>query len=169
MDKIAKEAMKEKEKLVANAKTVLMSTVDSDGSPNVSYAPCLIDNSMNLYVYLSKLSKHTNNLLNIDKVSVMIIQDEFQSDNIFARKRFTMDCVSSVIDREENDWIEKMDDMEGKFGESIKFLRTLTDFYLFRFIPSAGLLVYDFGKAFRFVGKNLNDIVHLNEQGHTKN
>tara|TARA_Y100000590_G_scaffold266521_1_gene299345 strand:- start:255 stop:767 length:513 start_codon:yes stop_codon:yes gene_type:complete len=168
MDEILQEAIKHKENIINKMKTVILSTVNDKGEPNASYAPCCVDDNNNFFIYISKLSKHTDNLINNPVVSVMIIEDEEKSDNLFARKRLTITSNAEVIERDSDEWISKIELMEDKFGEPIAYLKNLTDFYLFRLQAKEGLLVHGFARAFRFVGQGLDQIKHLNDQGHTE-
>ena len=168
MDEILEEAIKHKENIINKMKTVILSTVNDKGEPNASYAPCCKDDGNDLYIYISKLSKHTDNLINNPVVSVMIIEDEEKADNLFARKRLTITSYAKVIERDSDEWVGKMKLMEHKFGEPIVYLKNLTDFYLFRLEAKEGLLVHGFARAFRFVGQGLDQIKHLNDQGHTE-
>ena len=168
MDKLKIEAFKEKNQMLSNMKSIILSTVDQHGKPNASYAPSVIDENGSFFIYISTLSKHTQNLLNNSKVSMMIIEDETNSENLFARKRFTIKGKSEAIIRDSERWNHKMKLLENKFGESITFLKDLTDFHLFELTPNSGLLVYGFARAFHFTGNDLNTMKHLNEKGHTK-
>ena len=168
MDEILKEAFSEKDKIISKMSTIILSTKCNEGNPNASYAPSVIDSDGFYYIYISRLSKHATNLLNDAKLSVMIIEDESDSKNLFARKRLTMNCISNEIARDTDDWLDKMELMEDKFGESISYLKKLTDFHLFQLKPIDGLLVYDFARAFRFKGIKLDEIQFLNDKGHTK-
>ena len=58
--------------------------------------------------------------------------------------------------------------MENKFGETLSYLKNMTDFNLFKLIPSKGLLVHGFARAFTFSGEKLDEINYLNEVGHSK-
>tara|TARA_Y100001936_G_scaffold252638_1_gene313198 strand:+ start:3145 stop:3654 length:510 start_codon:yes stop_codon:yes gene_type:complete len=167
MDEILKEAHIQKDRLIKNMETVILSTKCDDSIPNASYAPSVLDSNGFYYIYISKLSKHANNLLSNKALSVMIIEDESKSKNLFARKRLTMNCISSEIVRGSENWNDKISLLENKFGESITFLKKLTDFHLFKIEPKDGLLVYDFARAFRFKGRKLDEIIFLNEKGHT--
>ena len=170
MNEISKEAIKEKDILFNNMQTLMLSTLDKEMSPNCSYAPSAIDpENGNFYIYISQLSKHTSNLLENNQLSAMIIEDESNSKFLFGRKRFTFDALASVVDRESDKWNNKINILEDKFGESIKFLKPLKDFILFEISPKdEGLLVYGFGRAFKFTGRKLNKIKFLNEVGHNK-
>ena len=167
MDDVLKEAIKEKNILVDDMQSIILSTTDKNGSPNSSYAPSAIDDNHNYYIYISRLSKHTNNLLNNSPVSMMIINDESKTEHIFGRKRLTMNAVSTEIKRDTEEWNNKMDLMEKKFGESITYLKNLTDFHLFKLDPQDGLLVHGFARAFKLSGSNLDEIKYLNDKGHS--
>ncbi|MAV64922.1 MAG: HugZ family protein [Pelagibacteraceae bacterium TMED124] len=168
MDDLLVKAIEAKNSLIENMNTVVMSTIGSDGLPNSSYAPAIVDLDYNFYIYISSLSKHTSNLLSNNKVSIMIIEDESVSENIFGRKRFTMDAHSDLIDRESNKWNQLILNMESKFGETVTYLKNMTDFHLFKIKPQKGLLVHGFARAFVFDGPGLSQIRYLNEKGHTK-
>ena len=85
---------------------------------------------------------------------MMIIEDESKAENIFGRKRFTMDAVASKVDRDSDEWINAINMMEDKFGETIKVLKDMTDFYMFKIRPNKGLLVHGFARAFHFDSVN---------------
>ena len=121
-----------------------------------------------IYIYISDLSRHTKNLIDTCKVSIMFIEDESMADNIFARKRLTINVDAELIERKTEKWYEKINFLEDNFGETIKYLKEMNDFHLFRLIPKDALLVYGFGKAFRFTGKKLNQLKHLNDEGHKR-
>ena len=168
MSNISSEAILEKNNILSNMQSIVLSTIDSGGAPNASYAPSVIDSDGNFYIYISELSQHTRNLLVSPSVSAMIIEDESMSDNLFARKRLTIRADSNEIERDTDEWGEKMDLMEHKFGESISYLKNLTDFRMFKLKPKSGLLVYGFARAFHFTGRKLDEIKYLNEKGHTQ-
>lgn len=48
--------------LMSNMRTVVLGTVSNQGIPNVSYAPFVIDEAKNIYIFVSKVSIHTSNL-----------------------------------------------------------------------------------------------------------
>tara|TARA_B100000214_G_C23914558_1_gene603020 strand:- start:96 stop:617 length:522 start_codon:yes stop_codon:yes gene_type:complete len=168
-DKLLLEAREERDILLSKMKSVILSTVCNSGYPNSSYAPCLYCFETNrFFIYISSLSKHTKNLLNNPCLSLMVIEDESESENLFVRKRYTLDASSLVVERNSSKWNNIMTSMEKKFGETIVFLKDLTDFSMFELVPSKSLLVYGFGKAFKFSEHNFEHAKHLNEKGHTK-
>ena len=163
---IEKEARIEKNILLKKARSAVLSTIDNNGIPNASYAPIAIDIEKNIYMFLSELAKHTANLKSNKKVSLMLIEDEGYSTNIFARKRLTINAEVEIINRGTSDWYEKIIYLDDKYGENMKFLKKMSDFHLFQLTPIDALLVFGFGKAFKFYGEGLEKIKHLNESGH---
>src|SRR6516165_3561250 len=62
-------------KLLSSRKTLVMATADKNGAPNVSYAP-FVHRTPRLYVYTSSRSRHTTNMMETAKASVIFIEDE---------------------------------------------------------------------------------------------
>ena len=87
MNNILVEAKNEKDLLLSQMNTIILSTIDKHGLPNASYAPSIVDDDKStFFIYISKLSKHTRNLLHNNKVSLMIIEDESKSEKIFGSR-----------------------------------------------------------------------------------
>jgi heme oxygenase (biliverdin-IX-beta and delta-forming) len=55
--------------------TLVMATVDKNDAPNASYAP-FVQRTPWLYVYTSTRSKHTENMTETTRASVMFTEDE---------------------------------------------------------------------------------------------
>ncbi len=134
-------------KLLSSRKTLIMATVDKSGAPNVSYA-AFVGRKPPLYVYTSSRSRHTKNMTETSKASVMFIEDEAHTRNFFARKRFTCQCSAELVARESTEWRTAMSLFKRKFGKVFDIIRPLPDFALFRLIPDGGLYVRGFGQAF---------------------
>ena len=88
---------------ISARKTLVMATVDNDGAPNASYAP-FVQRTPWLYVYTSTRSKHTKNMTDTTRASVMFIEDETRTRNFFARERFTCQCRTEVVERKSKEW-----------------------------------------------------------------
>tara|TARA_B100000945_G_C20288186_1_gene552038 strand:- start:306 stop:812 length:507 start_codon:yes stop_codon:yes gene_type:complete len=160
------EVLKEKESLINSMNSLILGTIGNKNKPNSSYAPFGIDEDNNFYIFISELSKHTNNIMSNPDVSLMIIEDESKSQTIFARKRLTITGRASRINRNEKDWNKKIKILENKFDDTFTYLKNMEDFHLFKITPISGLLVFGFAKAFNLEGPELVNIVHLNEKGH---
>lgn len=156
-DQLTKEATQ----LLADVKTLLMSTVSSDGIPEASYAPFVRKDNNCFYIYVSQLSRHTSNLDATGVASVLFIQNEHEASQPFARKRLTFNCRAERVARESDKWNEVMDAFADTFGEVMTLIRPLGDFKLFRLKPDGGTFVRGFGKAYRFVGALPQNFDHI--------
>lgn len=147
-------------------RTIQLATVDAEGRPNVSYAP-YVQNQEGYFVLISQIARHAHNLLENPNVSLMMIEDEDSSKQLFARKRLTFDAVATVVERDTEMWQQVVGQMKDRFGEIIDGLSQLEDFVLFNLKAEQGLFVKGFGQAYQVSGDDLVDFVHLQE-GHKK-
>ncbi|MDF2155140.1 heme utilization protein HutZ [Vibrio sp. CAU 1672] len=147
-------------------RTLQLATVDAKGRPNVSYAP-YVQNQEGYFVLISQIARHARNLLENPNVSLMMIEDEGSSKQLFARKRLTFDAVATVVERDTEIWQQVIGQMQVRFGDIIDGLSQLEDFVLFNLKAEQGLFVKGFGQAYQVSGDDLVDFVHLQE-GHKK-
>lgn len=151
--------------LIATRQSLVLSTTDSRGNPEASYAPFISDEAGCFYIYVSALARHSSNLKKAARVSFMLIEDEAEAASIYARKRLTLTCESQLVDRESEAFGPLMDQFIERFGAVMKQLAGMKDFQLFRFKPIAGRLVLGFGAAFKVTGLQLER--HLKGQHQT--
>lgn len=142
-----------------------MATMGADGMPTVSYAPFVKFGSC-FYVYASGLSRHTQDLLETARISVMFIEDEANSGNMFARKRLTFPCHSTVMPPQGVVREGILDLFEHTFGAIFTVIRPLQDFVLFQLDPMDGIYVEGFGQAYR-IDAALLHATHIGGVGHT--
>ena len=64
-----------------------LATVDESGEPYASYAPFVVDDQRRFFLFVSDLSRHTGNMRHSGRASLLLIQDEGQREQIFARQR----------------------------------------------------------------------------------
>ena len=147
-------------------RTLQLATVDEEGRPNVSYAP-FVQNQEGYFVLISDIARHARNLKANPQVSLMMIEDEESSKQLYARKRLTFDAQASVVERGTELWTQVIGQMQERFGEIIDGLSQLQDFSLFNLKAENGLFVKGFGQAYQVSGDDLVDFVHLQE-GHKK-
>lgn len=145
-------------------RTLQLATVDEEGRPNVSYAP-FVQNQEGYFVLISDIARHARNLKANPQVSLMMIEDEESSKQLYARKRLTFDAQASVVERETELWTQVIGQMQERFGRIIDGLSQLQDFSLFNLKAENGLFVKGFGQAYQVSGDDLVDFVHLQE-GH---
>jgi putative heme iron utilization protein len=139
-------------------RSVLLATVDSEGLPDASSAPCLVDAEGNIYIFVSGLARHTRNLSATGRVSAMFIEDEAEAANIFARRRLILTCTAVTIARDHPEWEAYLDSMTERLGRLVGTLRGLGDFQLFRLTPHSATYVRGFGQTFHFEGEGLKQV-----------
>lgn len=153
-------------KYVTTKQSLMMATVTNDGIPDVSYAPFIIDDDFNVYVFVSDIVQRTRNLVENGKVSLLFIEDEAKTKHIFARKRVTMQANAAQVSYDDPQIPELQQRFEDKFGEFVNLeIITKSDFRLIRIKPYEGGLTKGFGLAFRLSGDKLANVEHLKE-GH---
>lgn len=83
-----------------NNKTMILSTKDSDGNPEVSYAPYIFVNN-SYYIIISEIANHFKNININPSIQGMLIDDESITSSLFFRKRLTLNFDSKIINNEE--------------------------------------------------------------------
>ena len=149
------------EDFIAGFRSVLLSTLNADGSPDLSYTP-FVDHDQQFFILTSHLSAHTGNLIHDPRATVLFIEDEPACKQIYARQRLRFQCEAQRFARESDTWNSLIDLFSARFGEIIDTLSALPDFELFALQPLGGQWVKGFGKAFDFNGRMQADATHLN-------
>lgn len=145
----------------ASVRSAVLSTVDEEGRPFVSYAPFVRD-SGRLYIYISRLAQHYAHLEANAAVDVLMIEDESQTPNVFARQRARFACRAENLGNEGCETI--FERMEQTFGQGmIGMLRGL-DFSLFELTPVEGRYIVGFGQAFD-IDLEANRFEHIARDG----
>jgi heme iron utilization protein len=143
--------------------SLVLATVGQDGTPLASYAP-FAENDGCLYVLLSGLSLHTQNLQRQQQANVMLIEDEASARNIFARARLNYTALVSAIEKDTTDGTAALQAMKAKLGNTVDVLSGLPDFMLFRLQLEKARLVTGFGRAYVFVPDDVAGAVQLTEK-----
>jgi hypothetical protein len=159
-----KKAQAEYEKFTTEFTSIIMSTISKEGIPDASYAPFVIDNDKNIYIYVSGLATHTQNIHNHPFVSVLFIEDEVKTKEIFARRRLNFNCTANLVERESEKWQQIVDKFEIRFGELISTLRSLPDFRIFQLTPKNGRFVIGFGAAYNISSDNINQLIQITKE-----
>ncbi|KGQ71109.1 heme utilization protein HutZ [Chelonobacter oris] len=154
----------EVQQMKRQCRTLLLATVDEEGNPNVSYAPFVL-NTRGYYVFISDIARHARNLKACNKVSLMLIEDESDCRQIFARRRLSFDATAEIVACDSEEWIRGTNALAERHGEVVTHLTAMQDFTLFNLIPEQGLFVKGFGQAFKVSPDDLVGAIHL-QQGH---
>ncbi len=162
--KKAKPVAPKVKELIENTKSVILATVDAEGNPNSSYAPFVqVDNTF--YILVSFMAKHTKNLSEGRKTSVMFIEDESATKQIYARERLTLEATTSQIDRDSEVWNQVIAQLKETHGKVVDIISEMGDFILIALQPVKGSYVNGFGSAY-FVDEKLEIIEHRNDINH---
>jgi hypothetical protein len=148
-------------------KTLHIASLDGDDHPYASYAPFALGDEC-LYVLLSDIAIHGENLKRNAKAAVLMVEDESESETIFARIRVNYQVEAEHIPHDDSEpFNEGINRLFNRHGERILNLSKLSDFNLFKLIPLGGRYVKGFGQAYTIMGHSLagESIDHLRD-GH---
>ena len=152
------EAQAELAAFLASRRSLVLGTLGEDGRVELSVAP-FVPHGNGFAVFLSDLAPHTANLRRTGRAEVLLLEDEAEARQPFARTRVSLTCHAGMLDREEAEGKAMLEAMEAAFGGIVPLLRSLPDFHLFVLTPSGGRFVAGFGRAFRLEG--LQVVEHL--------
>ena len=134
---------------------VMLSTTSSEGMPDASYAPCVLDGEGRCHVLISRLAQHTQNLVSHPLASLMWIEDKVAKRNMFARRRLILHCRAEAIERDSEAWKRILKQMEQQLGNTVELLAGLPDFMLFCFEALEGNYIRGFAQAYPVTGNDL--------------
>lgn len=140
--------------------SVILGTASSGAQPQASYAPCVMDEARNIYIFVSGLSAHTQNLATTGRASALFIEDEAQAKQMFARKRLSYDCSATLLERETDQWNAIAQQFSARFGNIVEVMISLPDFRIFQLKPESGRFVMGFGAAYDIDPTDLNKLIH---------
>lgn len=146
--------------------SLILGTSDAEGLPLASYAPFVRGDSGCFWIYVSELAGHTGNLATNPKASILFIENEADSANLFARKRLTLTCEVLEIGRGKPEFDAILDRFSARHGAIMDVLRPLQDFHLFALQPFKASYVRGFAQAYELHGEALNDIRPRTDRGH---
>ena len=153
----------DKTKLLASAKSLFVTIPEgsdadiSAGNPSladIGVSPFIIKEGR-FYIYASVLSAHVRLLRKQDTARFMVIADESQSQNIWARHRVKFIASVAEIDRKDPEFSDICDAIGAAHGPVMELIRQFSDFHLFQITPQSGILVTGFGAAFSLEGEGL--------------
>ena len=152
------------QELINASKSIILATVDAEGNPNSSYAP-FVQVDQTFYILVSFMAKHTKNLADGRKTSIMFIEDESATKQIYARERLTLEATTSQIERDSEVWNTVVAKFKENHGKVVDVISEMGDFILIALQPVKGSYVNGFGSAY-FVDANLEIVEHRNDANH---
>ena len=159
--------MKFLKELLEPFQSTVLGTVGTNGYPFSSYAPFYYDGEV-VYVFISDIATHAKNMQHIPKASAFFIEDESITENIFRRKRISLQCDVVHIAREEERFHTIMRNFQIRFeGDTLPMLMKMQDFNLYALKPIYGEATFGFGEAYNIGGEKMNQLVdRMSQSGH---
>lgn len=130
----------------ARFQTLVLATGDGE-ILGASYAPFVM-HAGDMYIYVSELAAHTRHLLKQGQCAVLLIEDEQDCRNLFARRRISYQCQVDEVVPDTPTAAQVLGTMRERFGNVVDLLRSLPGFHLFRLQATEGSYVAGFGKAY---------------------
>lgn len=144
--KTSPEVLTATRELLERYQALALATANAAGEPNCSSVPYLLDRG-HFFILVSGLSKHTGNLLQSKKCHVMVLADEQETVNPFARRRLSYACSVEPVARPSARAEELLVLLRRRFGPTVDMLASLPDFQLLELTPLSGNIVIGFGQA----------------------
>lgn len=141
-----------------------LASLDADGFPHASYAPFVYQN-LCYYILISDIAIHGQNLQHNPNVGLMLLEDEADTKDIFARRRLTYTAKAERVERDSDTWQHITQLMQQRAGATCNTLCELQDFKLYCLRPITGRYVKGFGKAFVIDADELPGVTALSD-GH---
>ncbi|HES75644.1 MAG TPA: HugZ family protein [bacterium] len=144
--------------LLSSRQSLVFSTCDAQGLSELGVAPFVYDEG-DFAVLLSNLAPHTQHLLHSPHIQVMLLEDEAETRQPYARVRMSVSCAAQRLARSEARSDAVFELMQARFGSIVPLLRDLDDFHVFILTPKYGRFIAGFGKAYRLEGVSV--VEHL--------
>lgn len=159
--------MKTLTELLDGYQSVVLGTQGRNGYPFSSYAPFYYDGEA-VYIFISNIATHATNIQTIPRASALFIEDESKSENIFARKRISLQCDVTSLSRDDERFNAIMENFKDKFdAPMITMLMGMKDFNLYALRPIYGEATFGFGEAYQIGGEKMNRlVVRRGDKGH---
>lgn len=132
---------------ILSCRTAIIASLNADRTPHTSYAPFVMEEET-VYVLVSEAARHCGNLFERPDVSLLFIEDESRAEQIFARRRVSLECKAAGVSRDDPRFEALTGAMQERFGGIVPTLLSMSDFHLVAFTPHAGEAVFGFGDAY---------------------
>lgn len=129
--------------------SLILATSNSN-IPHSSYSTFVSHNGY-CYILISDIAPHSTNLKKNPFASLLFIEDEKSSANIFARERVNIYAECDIIDKDTQEYIEVIALYHKKFDTDMVSTLTSLDFYLYKMSPKRVNTYFGFGMAQEFV------------------
>lgn len=143
-------------RLISSQRWIALATVDPKGATSISYAPFApVRGAFGIVV--SRLAAHTANLLALRPASILLVDDDFERRDAYARSRFSIGVMPRVNERGSPAADAVWSALEALQGETVRILRTLPDFEAISLHPQSGRLILGFASAYDIAAETIQE------------
>jgi heme iron utilization protein len=150
--------MQHLDELLNPFQTTVLGSIANNDYPFSSYAPFYYDGEI-VYIFISNIATHAQNIQATPKASAFFIEDESMTENMFKRKRISLQCDVQAISRDDASFDSIMKAFVAKQGDTLTILMGMADFNLYALTPIYGEATFGFGEAYNIGGEKMNQLV----------
>jgi putative heme iron utilization protein len=144
-------------RLIRKTRVAALGTLH-DGEPNLAMvAYAFAEDFSTFYIHVSRLGKHTADMENNPRVSLLITEGDDQRADPQTLARVSLRGTAEILPRNDSSYAEVKNIYLGRFPEAEQ-LFSLGDFNLWRITPKGGRYVAGFGRAFNLVPEALRKV-----------
>lgn len=137
-------------RLIRSTRIAALGTLQ-DGKPNLAMvAYAFADDFSAFYIHVSRLGKHTADMENDPRVSLLIAETDDRRADPQTLARVSLQGVAEILPRNARDYVQVKKIYLERFPEAEQ-LFSLGDFNLWKITPRSGRFVAGFGRAFNLV------------------
>ena len=132
-----------------------------EGEPNLAMvAYSFADDFSTFYIHVSRLGKHTTDMENDPRVSLLIAETDDRRADPQTLARVSLRGVAEILPRTDPSYPQVKQNYLARFPEAEQ-LFSLGDFNLWKITPKGGRFVAGFGRAFNLVPEALRKVSTL--------
>jgi heme iron utilization protein len=157
MDRQAEQTLAQ---LIRLARIAALGTLHA-GEPNLAMVAYAFAKDFSaFYIHVSKLGKHTTDMLDDPRVSLLITETDDRRPDPQTLARLSIRGIAEILPRTDPDYAEIKAIYLARFPEAEQFFQ-LGDFNIWQIQPKGGRFVAGFGRAFNLVPEALIKVSSL--------
>jgi putative heme iron utilization protein len=146
--------------LIRSTRIAALGTLHS-GEPNLAMiAYAFADDFSAFYIHVSRLGKHTTDMENDPRVSLLIIETDDRRPDPQTLARVALHGIAEILPRTDPGYAQVRSIYLARFPDAEQ-LFSLGDFKLWKITPKGGRFVAGFGRAFNLVPEALRKVSAL--------
>jgi heme oxygenase (biliverdin-IX-beta and delta-forming) len=141
-------------RLIRSTRIAALGTLH-DGEPNLAMvAYAFAEDFSSFYIHISKLGKHTGDMENDPRVSLLLTETDDRRADPQTLARVSLRGMAEILPREDPTYTQVKNIYLTRFPEAEQ-LFSLGDFNLWKITPRGGRFVAGFGRAFNLLPEAL--------------